>query len=88
VNVRRKAEQPVSRDEAIALIEDYRRWKVVVNSEHSIVEAIRIEERFGLSFWDALILQAAQSSGAGTLYTEDLNHGQRYGSVEAANPFL
>lgn len=87
VNVRRKAEQPVSRDEAIALIEDYRRWKVVVNSERSIVEAIRIEERFGLSFWDALILQAAQSSGAGTLYTEDLNHGQRYGSVEALNPF-
>lgn len=60
---------------------------MVVNSEHSIVEAIRIEERFGLSFWDALILQAAQSSGAGTLYTEDLNHGQRYGSVEAINPF-
>ena len=87
VNVRRKAEQPVSRDEAIALIEDYRRWKVVVNSEHSIVEAIRIEDRFGLAFWDALILQAAQSSGAGTLYTEDLNHGQRYGLVEVINPF-
>lgn len=45
------------------------------------------DARFGLSFWDALILQAAQSSGAGTLYTEDLNHGQRYGSVEAIDPF-
>jgi predicted nucleic acid-binding protein len=88
VNVRRKAEQPVTREEAIALIEDYRRWQVVVNSEHSIVEAIRIEERFGLSFWDALIVQAAQSSGAGTLYTEDLSHGQSYGSVSALNPFL
>lgn len=40
MNVRRKARQPVSREEAIALSEDYRRWQVVVNTERSIVEAI------------------------------------------------
>jgi len=61
--------------------------EVVVNTERSVVEAIRIEERFGISFWDALILHAAQSSDAGTLYTEDLSHGQTYGPVEAISLF-
>lgn len=87
VNVRRKAEKPVSRDEAVQLIEDYLSWHVVVNTERSVIDASRIEERFGISFWDALIIHAAESAGAGKLYTEDLNDGQQYGSVEAVNPF-
>lgn len=87
VNLRRKAEKPVSREEALQLIEDYLSWEVVVNSERSVIEAIRIEKRFDISFWDALIVHAAQSAGAGTLYTEDLNDGQTYGSVRAVNPF-
>ena len=49
--------------------------------------AIQNEERHGISFWDALILSAAESGGAEVLYTEDLNHGQQYGSVVAQNPF-
>jgi predicted nucleic acid-binding protein len=36
---------------------------------------------------DALILAAAQSGGSETLYTEDLNDGQQYGSVWVRNPF-
>jgi predicted nucleic acid-binding protein len=52
-----------------------------------ILAAIEIEERYRLSFWDALILAAAESGGAGVLYTEDLNHGQQYGSVAVRNPF-
>ena len=40
-----------------------------------IVSAMEKEDRFHVSFWDALILSAASSSGAEVLYTEDLNHG-------------
>ena len=40
-----------------------------------------------ISFWDALILQAAQSAGVAILYTEDLSDGQRYGTVRVVNPF-
>lgn len=87
VNLRRKAEHPISREEALRLIEDYGRWEVVVNTTESVVEAIRLEDRFGISFWDALIIQAAQSAGVQTIYTEDLNAGQSYGAVEAVNPF-
>lgn len=87
VNLRRKAEHPVSREEAVRLIEDYGRWQVVVNTTESVVEAIRLEDRFGISFWDALIVQSAQAAGVERLYTEDLNSGQLYGPVEVVNPF-
>ncbi|MBI4475530.1 MAG: PIN domain nuclease, partial [Acidobacteria bacterium] len=53
----------------------------------SILAAIDLEEKFQLSFWDALIVQAAQASGAETLYSEDLADGQQYGSLEVVNPF-
>lgn len=59
---------------------------VVVGPPH-IVKAIDNEERYRLSFWDALILAAAESAGADVLFTEDLNDGQQYGEVLVRNPF-
>ncbi len=53
----------------------------------AVRDASRIEERFQISFWHALIVQAARAAGAGTLYTEELSSGQSYGSVQAINPF-
>ena len=52
-----------------------------------IVSALHTEEHYQISFWDALILAAAESGGAGVLYTEDLNDGQQYGMVLVRNPF-
>lgn len=65
----------------------------LLDSDLIVVESLQIrtamdlEERHGISFWDALIIAAAQSAGAEVLFTEDLNDGQRYGSVVAQNPF-
>lgn len=87
VNVRRKAEKPISRDEAAALVSDYLAWEVVVNTERSVVDAIALEERHQISFWDALIVRAAQTAGASILYSEDLSHGQSYGTLRVINPF-
>ena len=88
VNLRRKVTPPLSRPEASRLIADYLAWHLVVNDGASIREAIELEKRYQLSFWDALIVQAANASGASELYTEDLNHGQRYDQVTALNPFV
>jgi predicted nucleic acid-binding protein len=52
-----------------------------------ILKAMDNVERYGISFWDALILAAAESGGAEVLFTEDLNDGQQYGTVTARNPF-
>lgn len=59
---------------------------VIIGADH-IVSAMQMEERYNISFWDALILSAAASGGAEVLYTEDLNHGQQYGTVTVRNPF-
>lgn len=59
---------------------------VVLGPSH-IRAAIENEDRFHISFWDALIVAAAEAGGASLLFTEDLNDGQHYGSVLARNPF-
>ncbi len=86
INLRRKATRPLSVEETRRLIEDYSRWDVVVNTAESVLQALTIESRYMISFWDALILQAAGSSGATVLYSEDLAEGQTYGSVRVVNP--
>ena len=86
VNVRRKAAVPISITEARRLIEDYLSWEVVVNDGSSVLRALEVEARYGISFWDALIVQAAEQCGAAVLYSEDLSAGQRYGSIEVVDP--
>ena len=63
------------------------RLPLVVIDRPQIEMAISKETEHGISFWDSLIIAAADSGGAEVLYTEDLNHGQRYGTVLAQNPF-
>ncbi len=86
VNLRRKAARPLLVEETRRLIEDYSSWDVVVNTSESVLQALTIELRYKISIWDALILQAAGSSGATVLYSEDLGEGQTYGSVRVVNP--
>jgi predicted nucleic acid-binding protein len=59
---------------------------IAVGAAH-IQAALENMDRYGISFWDALILAAAEAGGAEVLYTEDLNDGQKYGSVLVRNPF-
>ena len=87
VNLRRKAGRPLTTKETRELVSDYLSWHVVVNSGESLVDALDLEERHTISFWDALVVHAAHAAGADVLYSEDLSHGQAYGSVRVVNPF-
>ena len=49
--------------------------------------AIDIKARYGIQFYDSLLLAAAQANGCEEFWSEDLNDGQMYGSVKAVNPF-
>lgn len=86
VNLRRRVAHPLASDKIAKLIEDYLSWEIVINTPQAIVAALSIEGRYKISYWDALILQAAESCGAAILYSEDLSDGQRYGAVEVVNP--
>jgi predicted nucleic acid-binding protein len=86
INLRRKVTPPLSVDAIRALIQDYLSWEIVVNASGSVLDALDIEVRYETSFWDALVLQAAEASGAAILYSEDLADGQRYRPVQVINP--
>jgi len=86
VNLRRKSRRALDVQATREIIADYLTWQVVVNGGESILDALDFESRYQLSFWDALVVQAAHASGAEILYSEDLSAGQRFGSVRVVNP--
>lgn len=88
VNLRRKAQRPVTIGQARELISDYLAWDPVVNDGATILSAMEIEERYQVSFWDSLIVAAALRGGASVIYSEDFNHGQKFGPAVIQNPFL
>lgn len=84
----RKLDLPMSRAEAREIIDLYAAWPVVVLDPALILAATRVEEEHQLSFWDALIVEAARVSGAERLLTEDMQHGRTIEGVRVENPFL
>jgi predicted nucleic acid-binding protein len=87
VNLRKKVRRPLDAKATRDLVADYLTWQVIVNGGESILEAIDLELRYQISFWDALVVHAAQTSGVEILYSEDLSDGQMYGSVRVVDPF-
>ncbi len=88
INLRRKIAHPLPVEEIRQIIQDYLSWEIVVNTPASTLHALDIEVRYKMSFWDALILHAAESAGAAVVYSEDLATGQKYGAVQVVNPLL
>jgi predicted nucleic acid-binding protein len=88
VNARRKSAKPIDMDELRETIRDFLGWQIVVNSAESVLRALETEVRYQISFWDAMIVQAAESAGCEVLYSEDLSHGQEYNGVLVINPFV
>lgn len=84
VNLQRKA--GVSAADAAKRVTHYLAWQVIDNDRALLTAAFEVQTRWRLSFWDALIVAAAQRSGAPTLWSEDMSDGQRYGSVTVVNP--
>jgi predicted nucleic acid-binding protein len=83
-----KAASKVRSDDAQLLLEEvFRPLQMVPSSFYLISDAIRIQDRYRLSWYDSLIVAAAQQAGCDVLYTEDLQHGQQLGSVTVRDPF-
>lgn len=53
-----------------------------------VLDALALRHRYYLTHWDAAILCAAQRLGAGTVVSEDMEHGRDYGGVRVMNPFV
>jgi predicted nucleic acid-binding protein len=87
VNATRKLKKPLTSPKALEIVEEYLTWTVVENTSVLLTSAIRLQTKAQLSFWDAMVVQAAIEAGCEFLYSEDLNDGQRFGSLALVNPF-
>jgi predicted nucleic acid-binding protein len=87
VNVTAKLKPGLSAEEAQSDIRNLLAWKPL-SLEWPILEgAFALEQRWELSFWDALIVSAAQNADCGYLLSEDLQAGQDFDGVLVVNPF-
>ncbi|MFP4409692.1 MAG: PIN domain-containing protein [Spirochaetaceae bacterium] len=83
VNLLRKLD---SADEAIRTIIDYSVWKVIETDTALVVRGTEVMKRYKLSWWDSMIVAAAEKADADILWTEDLNDGQQFGKLKVVNP--
>lgn len=88
VTVTRKVRTPLSPEAAEARLTRLGSLLVVPVGYDTVVLALHLLRRYRLSYWDSLIVSAARSSGCEVLYSEDLNHEQRYDEVLVLNPFV
>jgi predicted nucleic acid-binding protein len=86
-NVTQKIKRPLARSVAREVIRNYGIWVESAITPSTVVRASEISEAWMLSFWDSMILAAAEQDGAEELLTEDLNHGQVIVGIRVVNPF-
>ncbi len=87
VTVTRRLGRPVTPDDAARMVERMRRLPVIEIDAERVAAAIDGSRSWQLSYWDALIVVAAQAAGCERLLSEDLASGATYGGVRVVNPF-
>jgi predicted nucleic acid-binding protein len=78
---------PLTHEQAAKLVESFLRFPVVDVTTQVMLAALATHDRFGISHWDAAILEAARAAGCETVLSEDLSDGQDYAGVWVRNPF-
>lgn len=73
--------------EARRIVAVYSEWCAIDMDPLVVVNASFLQETHKVSWWDALIIEAAAQSGAKYLLSEDLQHGRNFAGLEVRNPF-
>jgi predicted nucleic acid-binding protein len=88
VTVTQKLQPGIDRESARKEIRDLMSWRPVALDTALLEGAWGVQDRHRLSWWDSLIVAAAQRAACRNLLTEDLSDGQRYEDLVVTNPFL
>ena len=87
VNVTQKVTKPLTPETAAQIIADLSAWQVYRPGTEDVLDAIRLQDRYQVSFWDAMIIASAFQLGCQTIWSEDLNPGKDYDQVKVVSPF-
>jgi predicted nucleic acid-binding protein len=88
VNAQRKGARPLTPEKAQEWVLRLSKKPFQPIDYRVVRSGIENAQRYQISYWDGAIIAAAERLGAKILYSEDLSHGQIYGSVRVENPFL
>jgi predicted nucleic acid-binding protein len=86
--VARRLDHPLSEERAREAVNDFAEFAPVPEDAGMVLRAVRRTQEMSISFWNALIVEAALKAGADRLFTEDLRHGQVIEGMRVENPFL
>jgi len=75
------------RAQAADRVQELAMWRVFAPTAADVLAAIALQKQAKLSFWDAMVVQAAAESGCDVLWTEDLSDGQVLRGVRIRDPF-
>ena len=78
---------PLTHEQAVELVEAFMRFPVAPITAELMLAAFATHQRFGVSYWDAAILEAGRSFGCDVVLSEDLSDGGDYAGVRVENPF-
>lgn len=77
----------LTHEQAAALVDSFRRFPVQETNVGLVLAGISTCDRFGISYWDGAIIEAARALGCEAVLSEDLSDGQDYAGVRVENPF-
>ena len=83
----RKLRPAMSVADARQVVRDLTLWQPLAADLALLERAWLVQNRYSVSWWDALIVAAAQTSECNALLTEDLQHGQTFGPLRVVDPF-
>ena len=86
-STRTSRDDAISHEQAVGLIEAWRRFPVQETTVDLMVAAFTTRRRFGISYWDAAIIEAGRSLGCAVVLSEDLDTATDYDGVRIENPF-
>lgn len=87
VTLTQKIAKPLPSKTALDLVRQYGTWEIAKMDVEDLIEAVHLQQKHRLAFWDALIVQAALSSDCGILLSEDMAHNHRLEGLVIQNPF-
>ena len=82
----RKLQPPLPAAKIATMLEALSGFEVVSTDVNLVLDAHQLAEREQLSWFDALIAEAAIRSGCAVLFSEDFSHGRRFAGLEVLNP--
>ena len=83
-----KFSPPFRPDEVVTILDALSPIKLVLSDQEIVRRAVEAHEKYGVHFYDGMIVAAAERGECARIWSEDLNAGQKYFGIEVKNPFL